>query len=198
LADAVQRVAAFALLVVLSPLLLVLAIAVALTMGRPVLFRSRRGGLHGEPFDVLKFRTMRPYAYPDEPDADRITRFGGLLRSTSLDELPELVNIVRGEMAFVGPRPLFDYYSAQYGPLEARRLEVKPGLTGWAQINGRNAVAWPDRFALDAWYVDNRSWRLDLRILLRTASTVVRRHGVSHEGHDTMPAWVQRPTDVDR
>jgi lipopolysaccharide/colanic/teichoic acid biosynthesis glycosyltransferase len=196
LADAPQRAAAFVLLVVLSPFLLVLAIAVAVTMGRPVIFRSRRGGLHGATFDVLKFRTMRLPAYPDEPDANRLTRIGGFLRSTSMDELPELVNIVRGDMVFVGPRPLFDYYTEHYGPLEARRLEVKPGLTGWAQVNGRNAVSWPDRFALDAWYVDNRSWLLDLRILVRTPGTVLRRRGVSHEGHDTMPVWVPRSTNV--
>jgi sugar transferase EpsL len=198
MADLVQRAVAAGLLVVLSPVLAVVAAAVAVTMGRPVLYRSRRGGLGGRPFDLLKFRTMRPPSYPDQPDAERLTRFGTWLRGSSLDELPELINIVRGDMVLVGPRPLFDYYTEHYGELERRRLEVKPGLTGWAQVNGRNAVAWPERFALDAWYVDHRSWRLDLRILLRTAGTVVRRHGVSHEGHDTMPVWVQRSANADR
>ena len=135
---------------------------------------------------------MRPPAYDDQPDAERLTRFGTWLRSTSLDELPELVNIVKGEMVLVGPRPLFDWYTPHYGPLEQRRLEVKPGLTGWAQVNGRNAVSWPERFALDAWYVDNRSLRLDLRILWMTLGTVVGRHGVSAEGEATMPVWVSR------
>ena len=196
--DRIQRAAAALALVVLSPLIAALAVAVALSMGRPVLFRSPRAGLHGEPFELLKFRTMRAPAYPDEPDAERLTGFGAFLRSTSLDELPELVNIVRGEMVLVGPRPLFDYYTEHYGPLESRRLDVKPGLTGWAQVNGRNALAWPERFELDAWYVENRSWTLDLRILARTATTVLGRKGVSHEGDVTMPVWVHRSDGSDQ
>lgn len=192
----IQRALAAAALVVLSPVLAVLAVAVAASMGRPVVFRSRRSGLHGAPFDLLKFRTMRAPSYDDEPDADRLTPFGTWLRSTSLDELPELLNIARGEMALVGPRPLFDWYTPHYGPLERRRLEVKPGLTGWAQVNGRNAVSWPERFALDAWYVDHKSLRLDIRIVWMTVGTVLRRRGVSHEGEVTMPVWVRRDTPV--
>jgi lipopolysaccharide/colanic/teichoic acid biosynthesis glycosyltransferase len=188
----IQRALALVALVVLAPVLAVLAVAVAVTMGRPVVFRSRRSGRDGAPFELLKFRTMRPPAYEDEPDAARLTRFGTWLRSTSLDELPELVNIARGEMALVGPRPLFDWYTPHYGPLERRRLEVLPGLTGWAQVNGRNAVSWPERFELDAWYVDHKSLRLDARIVWMTLGTVLRRDGVSAEGEVTMPVWVTR------
>jgi sugar transferase EpsL len=186
-ADLVQRAVAAGLLVVLSPVLGVVAAAVAVTMGRPVLYRSRRGGLGGRPFDLLKFRTMRPPSYPDQPDAERLTRFGAWLRGSSLDELPELINIVRGDMVLVGPRPLFDYYTEHYGELERRRLEVKPGLTGWAQVNGRNAVTWDERFALDRWYVSHRSLRLDLRIIAVTVGTVLRREGIGNAEHATMP-----------
>jgi lipopolysaccharide/colanic/teichoic acid biosynthesis glycosyltransferase len=188
----IQRALALAALVVLSPVLAAIAVAVAATMGRPVLFRATRSGLGGAPFDLVKFRTMRPPAFEDQPDEERITRFGAWLRSTSLDELPELLNIARGEMAFVGPRPLFDFYTPHYGPLERRRLEVLPGLTGWAQVNGRNAQTWPERFELDAWYVDHRSFGLDLRIIWMTLGTVVGRRGVSAEGEATMPLWVTR------
>lgn len=188
----IQRSVAAVALVVLAPVLAGIGVAVAVTMGRPVLFRSRRSGRHGADFDLLKFRTMRPPRHEDEPDADRLTRFGTWLRSTSLDELPELLNIARGDMAFVGPRPLFDWYTPHYGPLERRRLEVLPGLTGWAQVNGRNTQTWPERYELDAWYVDHRSLRLDLRILWMTLGTVLGRRGVHAEGEATMPMWVTR------
>jgi lipopolysaccharide/colanic/teichoic acid biosynthesis glycosyltransferase len=192
LPEPLQRAAALAALVVLAPVLAVLAVAVRASLGSPVLYRCQRAGQGGRPFELLKFRTMVPLARPDQPDEERLGRFGRLLRSTSLDELPELVNIARGEMLLVGPRPLFVHYTDHYGDVERRRLEVKPGLTGWAQVNGRNAVTWPERFALDAWYVDHRSWWLDVRILWRTLATVLRRHGVSHEGEATMPLWVPR------
>ncbi|HET6665171.1 MAG TPA: sugar transferase [Acidimicrobiales bacterium] len=201
--DGLQRLAAAVALLLLAPLLVVLAVAVAVTMGRPVIYRAPRAGRHGEVFDLLKFRSMTPPAYADQPDAERLTRFGRWLRSTSLDELPELVNIVRGDMVLVGPRPLFDFYTPHYDDVARRRLEVKPGLTGWAQVNGRNATAWADRFALDAWYVEHRSVWLDIKILARTVVAVLRREGVSHDGHDTMPVWVPRDAapgvaDVDR
>lgn len=201
--DGLQRCAAAVALLLLAPLLVVLALAVAVTMGRPVVYRAPRAGRHGEVFDLLKFRSMVPPAFPDQPDAERLTRFGRWLRSTSLDELPELVNIVKGEMVLVGPRPLFDFYTPHYDDVARRRLDVKPGLTGWAQVNGRNATGWDERFALDAWYVEHRSAWLDIRILARTVVAVLRRDGVSHDGHDTMPVWVPRDAasgaaDLDR
>jgi lipopolysaccharide/colanic/teichoic acid biosynthesis glycosyltransferase len=190
--DGLQRCAAAVLLLLLAPVLAVLAVAVAVTMGRPVVYRAPRAGRHGVVFDLLKFRSMVPPSYPDQPDAERLTRFGRWLRSTSLDELPELLNIVKGDMVLVGPRPLFDFYTPHYDEVARRRLEVKPGLTGWAQVNGRNATPWDERFALDAWYVEHRTFWLDLRILARTVTAVLRRDGVSHDGHDTMPVWVPR------
>jgi lipopolysaccharide/colanic/teichoic acid biosynthesis glycosyltransferase len=179
-----------ALLVLTSPLLAVAAVAVRLRMGRPVLFRDERAGRHGRPFRLVKLRTMRaPSAGDDGPDSDarRLTRLGRWLRATSIDELPSLVNVIRGEMAMVGPRPLPVRYLARYTPEQARRLDVHPGLTGWAQIHGRNATAWDDRLALDLWYVDHRSLALDLRIMAATVGLVLRRQGVSHDGHATMP-----------
>jgi len=175
-----------AALVVLAPVLTVAAIAVRLVLGRPVLFRQVRPGRRGEPFTIHKLRTMRD---GDGPDAERLGRFGRFLRSTSLDELPELFDVLRGPMSLVGPRPLLMEYLDRYTPEQARRHEVKPGITGLAQVNGRNAVSFEDRFALDVEYVDTWSLGLDLRIIGRTLVSVVRRHGISQEGHATAEVW---------
>lgn len=183
-------VVAFAMLVLLSPLLLLLAVLVRVRLGSPVLFRQMRPGLGGGPFQLVKFRTMRDAVDGEGrplPDAQRLTPFGRRLRSTSLDELPELWNVLRGEMSLVGPRPLPVAYLRRYTAHEARRHEVRPGLTGWAQVNGRNSSTWEDRLAMDVWYVDHRSLWLDVRILCRTLRAVVSRHGVSAVGHATMP-----------
>jgi len=184
-------VAALALLL-LSPVIVVTALAVALKMGRPVFFRQVRPGLHGAPFGMIKFRTMRDAVGADGsllPDAERLTPLGQWLRATSLDELPELWNVLTGEMSLVGPRPLLMQYLPLYSPEQARRHLVRPGVTGWAQVNGRNALSWEEKFALDVWYVDNRSFWLDLRILALTALKVVRRDGISAAGDATMPAF---------
>jgi sugar transferase EpsL len=172
------------------PLVGVLAMLVRLKLGRPVLFRQQRAGLGGVPFTLWKLRTMterRDEAGRPLPDEDRLGDFGRWLRSTSLDELPELWNVIRGEMSLVGPRPLPLSYLTRYTPEEARRHNVRPGLTGWAQINGRNTTSWDERLAMDVWYVDSRSFELDVRILVQTLLTVLRRSGVSAENHATMP-----------
>lgn len=178
--------------IVWLPVLLVVALVVRVALGRPVFFRQRRPGLHGAPFQLVKFRTMRN-AVDDAgvplPDAERLTRFGRWLRATSLDELPELINVLRGEMSLVGPRPLLPQYLPLYSPAHRRRHEVRPGITGWAQVNGRNAVGWSERFDLDVWYVDHRSIRLDFRILRDTVRTVTRRHGISAADQATMHAF---------
>ena len=181
-------VAALALLV-LAPFLGVVAVLVAVKLGRPVLFRQRRGGLDSRPFDIVKFRTMTDAV--DEtgdlrPDADRLTPFGRTLRDLSIDELPGLWNVLKGEMSLVGPRPFIYDYVALYTPEQARRHEVRPGITGWAQVNGRNGLEWEDKFSLDVWYVDNRSLGLDLKILFLTAKKVLRRDGISSDAHVTM------------
>lgn len=181
-------------LLVLAPLIVVVALLVRWKMGAPVLFRQRRPGLHGKPFTMVKFRTMRD-AYDASgrrlPDAERITRLGRLLRSTSLDELPELWNILKGEMSWVGPRPLMMEYLPRYSSEQARRHDVTPGLTGWAQVNGRNAQTWEERFRLDVYYVDHWSLGFDLRILARTVRTVLRREGIGHDAsHEIMPAFM--------
>ena len=176
-------------LLLLWPIIAILAIAVRIFLGTPVLFRQTRVGLHGETFRIVKFRTMtdqRNEAGKLYPDSVRLTRFGRFLRSTSLDELPELYNILRGEMSFVGPRPLLPEYLPLYDARQAKRHDVRPGLTGWAQINGRNALDWKDRFEMDVWYVENRSLLLDLKIICKTVLTVVRRDGISSAGNDTM------------
>jgi sugar transferase EpsL len=175
-------------LVVLSPLLLVLAIRVRRELGSPVIFTQVRPGLHGRPFRLRKFRTMtdaRDGAGVLLPDAERLPPFGRTLRSTSLDELPELWNVLRGEMSLVGPRPLLVEYLDHYSPEQARRHEVRPGITGWSQIHVRNDASWEDKLAMDVWYVDNRNVALDLRILLRTVAVTLRRQGVSLAGHAT-------------
>lgn len=186
-----ERALAAALLVALSPLILLIALLVRLTLGSPVLFRQTRPGLHGEPFTIVKFRTMTDARVDGVLVADhaRITRLGHWLRATSLDELPTLWNVVRGEMAFVGPRPLLVEYLTRYTPEQARRHDVRPGITGIAQVRGRNDTSWADRLALDVWYVDHRSLPLDLRILWETVGTVTRRKGVSAPGHVTMPEF---------
>ena len=165
------------------PLLLLLAGVVWLGMGRPVLFRQVRAGRLGQPFELIKFRTMRPGPGNDD---ERLTPFGRRLRATSLDELPQLLNVLRGDMALVGPRPLPLRYVPRYTPEQARRLEVRPGITGWAQVNGRNALSWPERFKLDVWYIEHQSLWLDLRILLLTVLKVLRREGIAGEGEATM------------
>jgi lipopolysaccharide/colanic/teichoic acid biosynthesis glycosyltransferase len=175
-------------LIIISPLLLIIALAVLISQGPPILFRQLRPGLKGRPFSILKFRTMTS-AHDDEgkllPDAQRLTSIGRLLRAFSLDELPELINVVRGEMSLVGPRPLLMEYLTRYSPKQARRHDVLPGITGWTQINGRNALTWEDKFRFDVWYVDHWSLALDLRILLVTFWKVIKREGVSQPGHAT-------------
>jgi lipopolysaccharide/colanic/teichoic acid biosynthesis glycosyltransferase len=190
---ALDLVVAGAALLVLAPLMAVLAVVVRLGVGGRVLFRQERAGLGGRPFEVLKFRSMRDARGADGsllPDAERLTAVGRWLRATSLDELPQLVNVLRGEMSLVGPRPLPRAYVARYSDQERRRLDVVPGLTGWSQVNGRNAMDWAHKLALDVWYVDNRSLRLDLRILARTVRTVLAGDGVTAHGHATMPEFV--------
>ena len=176
-------------LVVLSPVLLVLWLLVRRRMGSPALFRQVRPGLHGQPFEMIKFRTMRDAIGPDGqplPDAERLTDFGRWLRATSLDELPELWNVLKGQMSLVGPRPLLMEYLPLYSPEQARRHEVRPGITGWAQVNGRNAVGWDQKFALDVWYVDRHTLWLDVKIITLTLRRIVQRDGISAPGSATM------------
>jgi lipopolysaccharide/colanic/teichoic acid biosynthesis glycosyltransferase len=179
-------------LILLAPLLLLIALAVRRRLGAPVLFRQHRAGLHGRPFELLKFRTMTDARGPAgalRPDAERLTGFGTWLRATSLDELPELINVLRGDMSLVGPRPLLLDYLPHYTPEQARRHEVRPGITGWAAVQGRNATSWERRLALDVRYVDRWSLALDLKILLLTVIKVLRRDGISAAGHATMPRF---------
>jgi lipopolysaccharide/colanic/teichoic acid biosynthesis glycosyltransferase len=170
------------------------AAAIALTEGRPVLFRQIRPGREGRPFELVKFRTMRTAMGPDGeplPDAQRMTRLGRFLRSSSVDELPQLWNVLRGDMSLVGPRPLLVQYLERYTPEQARRHDVLPGITGWTQVNGRNALSWDEKFALDVWYVDHWSPWLDAKILARTVGRVLLRHGISSsDGHATMPEFM--------
>ncbi len=180
-------------LVVLSPLLATVAILELVVHGPPALFRQTRPGLGGAPFAILKFRSMtdaRDASGRPLSDAERLTRFGRFLRSTSIDELPELWNVLRGDMSLVGPRPLLPRYLDRYTPEQMRRHEMPPGITGWAQIHGRNAITWEQKFALDVWYVDHWSLRLDLEILLTTLVKVARREGISAPGEATMPEFM--------
>lgn len=180
------------LLILLSPVLLVLSILVRITLGSPVLFRQVRPGLHGRPFTMYKFRTMtdeRDIQGRLLPDEQRLTKLGRFLRSTSLDELPELFNVLKGDMSLVGPRPLLMEYLPLYTPEQARRHEVRPGITGWAQVNGRNAISWEEKFRYDVWYVDNWSFWLDIKILWMTIVSVLKREGISAQGHVTMPPF---------
>lgn len=181
---------------ILLPFLLLIALAIWLSMGSPIIFRQKRPGLQGEPFEVYKFRTMsdvRDEKGQPLPDAERLTALGSFLRSVSLDELPELWNVLRGEMSLVGPRPLLMQYLKRYTSEQARRHEVLPGITGWAQINGRNALTWEDKFRFDIWYVDHWSIWLDLKILLITLWKVIKREGISQEGHVTAEEFMGSP-----
>ena len=180
-------------LVALSPFLIILTVLVAVFLGAPVFFRQVRPGLGGKPFTIYKFRTMRDLRDGHRnplPDEKRLTRIGKFLRATSLDELPELWNVLKGEMSIVGPRPLLMQYIERYTPEQARRHEVKPGLTGWAQVNGRNAISWDEKFKLDVWYVDHQSFWLDLKIIGKTIKKVLKREGISAAGEATMPEFM--------
>jgi sugar transferase EpsL len=179
-------------LMLLSPVLLITVLLVRLKLGSPILFSQQRPGLHGKPFRMIKFRTMTDERNTNGellPDDQRLTRFGRFLRSTSLDELPALWNVLKGEMSLVGPRPLLMEYLPLYSAEQARRHDVRPGITGWAQVNGRNAITWEEKFKLDVWYVDNQSFWLDLKILLLTVKKVFVREGISAEGEATMPKF---------
>lgn len=176
-------------LIALLPFMALIALAVRLGLGGPVLFHQVRTGLHGQSFMLLKFRTMRDAFDPAGgllPDGERLTRLGRFLRSTSFDELPQLWNVIQGDMSVVGPRPLLPEYLPLYSPEEARRHDVRPGITGWAQVKGRNGITWQQRFALDLWYLEHRSLRLDLYILFLTVWKVLRREGIAQRGQPTM------------
>lgn len=181
-----------ATMLVLLPLLAVLALLVRAMLGGPVIFRQIRPGLCAEPFEMIKFRTMTSDVGQDGillPDAQRLTRFGKFLRSTSLDELPGLWSVLKGDMSLIGPRPLLMQYLPLYSAEQARRHEIRPGITGWAQVNGRNAISWEAKFALDVWYVDNRSMLLDLKIMFMTVWKVIGRRDISESEHVTMPVF---------
>jgi sugar transferase EpsL len=180
-------------LLLLAPLLAVTALLVRIKLGSPVLFTQKRPGLHGRPFLVHKFRTMTDRRDAEGkllPDQVRLTQFGLLLRRLSLDELPQLFNVVKGDLSLVGPRPLLMQYLERYTPEQARRHEVKPGITGWAQVNGRNAISWEEKFSLDVWYVDHQSFWLDLKILWLTVAKVFKREGISQAGNATMEEFM--------
>jgi len=188
-----DQIVASLVLVILSPLMVAIALLLWATLGRPVLFRQTRSGLHGRPFQLIKFRTMTSNQDSSGrvlPDEARLTAVGRFLRATSLDELPELWNVLCGELSLVGPRPLLAQYVGRYSPGQARRHEVVPGITGWAQINGRNDLSWEQKFALDVWYVDHWSLGLDLRILMNTFWRVLKRDGISSSGHSTAPEFL--------
>ena len=191
--QAIDRGAAAVGLVAVAPVLAAAAVAVRVNLGSPVFFRQDRPGRHGKTFRVVKFRTMNDARDAQGnllPDEDRLTALGRLLRATSIDELPQLWNVLRGDLSLVGPRPLLVRYLPRYTPEQARRHEVLPGITGWAQINGRNAISWDAKFALDVWYVDHWSLALDAKILALTALKVLRRDGISSTGHATMPEFM--------
>lgn len=182
-------------LLFLFPVLAAVAFMVCKKLGSPIFFKQVRPGVHGRPFRMVKFRTMLDAVDEDGnvlPDTDRLTSFGKFLRSTSLDELPELWNVLRGDMSLVGPRPLLMEYLPLYTPEQFRRHEVRPGVTGWAQINGRNALSWPEKFKLDVWYVDNQSFWLDMKIIFLTVKKVIIRDGISAEGEATMAKFTGR------
>mgnify|MGYP006163717083 CR=1 FL=1 len=185
-------VAALSALLILCPVILVVALLIRIKLGAPVLFKQTRPGLDGKPFNMLKFRSMLDATDKDGnhlPDEMRLTRFGRILRSTSLDELPGLLNVLKGDMSLVGPRPLLMQYLPLYTAEQARRHDVRPGITGWAQVNGRNAISWEDKFKLDVWYVDNQSFLLDLKILLLTVIKVFKREGIASATSVTMEGF---------
>ncbi|MDI2130218.1 sugar transferase [Yinghuangia seranimata] len=169
-------------LLLLGPAMIVIAILIRTTMGGPVLFRQTRSGRHGREFRILKFRTMRHPRYPDEPDPDRISRVGQILRTTSMDELPQLINVLTGDMSVIGPRPTLPEQVVHYTPRQRGRLDVRPGLTGWAQVQGRNALSWPARIEYDLYYVRNHGLRLDVKILLRTVGVLLKPQGITGAG----------------
>jgi sugar transferase EpsL len=182
---------------IFAPIIMVLILLVRFKLGRPVLFKQQRPGLFGKPFCIYKFRTMNAHINANGelfPDAERLTSFGKWLRSTSLDELPSLWNVLKGEMSLVGPRPLLMEYLPLYNVEQARRHEFKPGITGWAQVNGRNAIGWEEKFKLDVWYVDNQSFWLDVKIILLTIKKVIFRDGVNAKGEATMPKFTGNNT----
>lgn len=179
-------------LIMLSPIIAFVAWKIRKNLGTPVLFRQTRPGMNGKPFQMIKFRTMKDAVDAEGtplPDSERMTPFGNRLRNTSLDELPELWNVLKGEMSLVGPRPLLMQYLPLYNTEQARRHEVRPGVTGWAQVNGRNAISWEEKFKLDVWYVDNRSFILDIKILFLTVKKVFVKEGISADDHATMPEF---------
>lgn len=176
-------------LMILSPIITFVAWKIRKNLGSPVLFRQIRPGMHGQPFQMIKFRTMKDAVDAEGnplPDSERMTAFGNRLRNTSLDELPELWNVLKGEMSLVGPRPLLMEYLSLYNTEQTRRHEVRPGVTGWAQVNGRNAISWEEKFKLDVWYVDNRSFILDIKILFLTVKKVFVKEGITADGHVTI------------
>lgn len=184
---------ALIMLILLTPVMIALALIIHIKLGRPVLFKQKRPGLAGEPFQLYKFRTMsdeRDHEGVLLADQERLTKLGKFIRKYSLDELPQLFNVVRGEISFVGPRPLLMQYLERYNPQQARRHEVKPGLTGWAQVNGRNAISWEDKFELDVWYIDNWSFLLDLKVLWLTMIKVIIAEGISGGGTETMTEFM--------
>lgn len=197
----VDLIGSVILLLLLWPVMLIVAVGVILDLGSPVLFRQVRPGLQGRPFTLYKFRSMRAAVAGEtgvDGDEQRLTAFGRWLRATSLDELPELWNVVRGDMSLVGPRPLLMRYLPLYSADQMRRHDVRPGLTGWAQVRGRNALTWDEKFALDLWYVDHRTLLLDLRILALTLASVLKREGISHENSATMPEFTGSSEGQDR
>jgi sugar transferase EpsL len=180
------------IMVIFSPFILFITILIVIIMGPPVVFTQLRPGLYGKPFQIYKFRTMKDIRDSSGmllPDNLRLTKIGLFLRKFSLDELPQLVNIIKGDLSFVGPRPLLMEYLPRYTPEQARRHEVKPGITGWAQINGRNAISWEEKFKLDVWYVDHQSFLLDIKIIRLTIIRVLKREGINADGHATMPEF---------
>jgi len=187
------------LLVILSPLIVIVAVLIKLKLGLPIVFTQQRPGLHAKPFYIYKFRTMteeRDLLGDLLPDEQRLTLFGKTLRGFSIDELPQLINVIKGELSLVGPRPLLMEYLPLYSFEQARRHEAKPGITGWAQVNGRNAITWEEKFELDIWYVDNYSFWLDIKILWMTVMKVIKSEGISQSGHATMPEFKGGSLDI--
>ncbi|MDY6826343.1 MAG: sugar transferase [Bacillota bacterium] len=190
---AFDLIIALVLIILLLPLMLILAVLIYVKMGKPVFFTQQRPGLNGRPFRLYKFRTMRKIKAGEKElatDEERLTGLGRFLRRFSLDELPQLFNVLKGELSFVGPRPLLMQYLERYTPAQVRRHEVKPGITGWAQVNGRNALSWEEKFKLDVWYVDHQSFLLDLKILALTVVKVLKAEGINREGTATMPEFM--------